>query len=111
MPHGRHTCASGYPVRRGSSIPSLAPWNTGSSAFADDDGYECRRSCTNKRRLKSRPPMLNESRSHAQRTRLRGGISLGHLAPVHRIPPRLEVIGPAVLVMEIIGVFPDVIAE
>src|ERR1700730_758060 len=64
-----------------------------------------------KRRLKSRPPMLNESRSHAQRTRLRGGISLGHLAPVHRIPPRLEVIGPAVLVMEIIGVFPDVIAE
>jgi hypothetical protein len=32
---------AGYPVRRGFSIPSLAFRNTGSSAFADDDGRGC----------------------------------------------------------------------
>src|SRR5712672_3930574 len=37
----RHTRAGGYPVRRGFSAPLQAPWNTGSSAFADDDG--CKR--------------------------------------------------------------------
>jgi hypothetical protein len=34
----RHTRESGYPVRRSLSIPSPALWNTGSSAFADDEG-------------------------------------------------------------------------
>src|SRR6266576_1259764 len=37
----RHTRAGGYPVRRRFSAPSQALWNTGSSAFADDDG--CKR--------------------------------------------------------------------
>src|SRR5882724_10070929 len=33
------------------------------------------------------------------------------LVPVHGVPPGLEVVGPAVLVLEIIGVLPDVDAE
>src|SRR2546421_524394 len=47
----------------------------------------------------------------SQRACLRGGIALGDLAPVQGIPPGLEVIGAAVLVAKIIGVFPDVIAH
>src|SRR5262249_22643116 len=31
--------------------------------------------------------------------------------PVHRVPPRLEIIGAAVLIIEIIGVLPDVVAK
>src|SRR5437868_8977107 len=64
-----------------------------------------------KGRLKGRPPELNVSRSHAQRACLGGGIALGDLAPVHGIPPGLEVIGAAVLVIEVISVLPDVVAE
>jgi len=36
-PSGRHTRERGYPVRRGLSVDHLRLWNTGSSAFADDD--------------------------------------------------------------------------
>jgi hypothetical protein len=38
-PHStsRHTRESGYPVRRGPSVNHRHLWNTGSSAFADDD--------------------------------------------------------------------------
>src|SRR2546430_10151344 len=61
-----------------------------------------------KGRLKSRPPEFNESRSHTQRACLGGGIALGDLAPVHGIPPGLEVIGTAVLGTEIVSVVPDV---
>src|SRR6202158_4757141 len=57
-------------------------------------------------------PVVNaDLRSHTQRACLGGGIALADLAPVHGIPPRLEVIGAAVLVIEIIGVLPDVVAE
>ena len=35
----------------------------------------------------------------------------GHLGPVHHVPERLEVIRAAVLVLEVVGVFPDVAAE
>src|SRR4051794_2117699 len=37
--------------------------------------------------------------------------SLRDLSPVHRVPPRLEVIRPAVLVLEVVGVLPHVVAE
>src|SRR5258707_2348929 len=49
--------------------------------------------------------------SHAQRARLGGGIALSDLVPVHGIPPGLEVIGAAVLVIEIVSVFPDVVTH
>jgi len=39
------------------------------------------------------------------------GVVLGHLVPVDHIPPRLEVVGALVLVLEVVGVFPDVAAE
>src|SRR5258708_10050406 len=48
---------------------------------------------------------------NTQRACLRGGIALGDLAPVHGVPPRLEIIGAAVLVVEIIGVLPDIVSE
>ena len=56
-------------------------------------------------------PPFARLNSHPQRTRLRRGIALANRLPVHRIPPRLEVVGATVLVAEIIGVLPDVIAE
>src|SRR5258707_12138166 len=49
--------------------------------------------------------------SHAQRACLGGGVTLGDLVPVHGIPPGLEVIGAAVLVVEIISGFPDVVTH
>ena len=33
------------------------------------------------------------------------------LVPVHHVPPGLEVVGASVLVVEIIGVLPDIVAE
>src|SRR5215216_265776 len=42
---------------------------------------------------------------------LRGGVALADLLPVDHVPPGLEVVRPAVLVLEIIGVLPHVVAE
>src|SRR5262245_19587913 len=33
------------------------------------------------------------------------------LGPVHDVPPRVDVVGPAVLVLQVVGVLPDVDAE
>ena len=46
--------------------------------------------------------------SYPERPGLRRRITLGHGFPVHRIPPRLEIIRPAILVGQVIGVFPHV---
>src|SRR5205807_8226195 len=37
--------------------------------------------------------------------------ALGHLPPVDHVPPRVDVIGPAVVVLQVVGVLPDVDAE
>src|SRR5258708_37244472 len=37
--------------------------------------------------------------------------SLIHRVPVDDVPPRGEVVGPAVLVLQIVGMFPDIDAE
>src|SRR4051794_12972842 len=42
---------------------------------------------------------------------LGGGEPLGHLRPVHRVPPRLEVVRALVLVLEVVRVLPDVVAQ
>src|ERR1700691_912996 len=42
---------------------------------------------------------------------LRGGVARGDGRPVHDVPPRVEVVGAAVLVLEVVGVLPDVDAE
>src|SRR5947209_17205655 len=42
---------------------------------------------------------------------LRGRVALGHLVPRDDVPPRLQVLGPTVLVRQVIGVLPDVVAE
>src|SRR5262245_54657029 len=46
-----------------------------------------------------------------QRAGLGRGIALTDLAPVDHVPPRLEVVAAAVLVHEIVGVLPHVVAE
>src|SRR5947209_18525216 len=38
-------------------------------------------------------------------------VSLADLRPVDHVPPRRDVLGPAVLVLEVVGMFPDVEAE
>src|SRR5262245_1443013 len=50
-------------------------------------------------------------RLNAERAGLGGGVALADCLPVHCIPPGLQIIGAAVLVVEVIGVFPHVIAE
>src|SRR5262245_46730037 len=37
--------------------------------------------------------------------------SLGHVVPVDHVPPGIHVIGPLVLVLQVVGVLPDVDAE
>src|SRR5262245_15967391 len=39
------------------------------------------------------------------------GVALADLCPIHYVPPRFEVVSAAVLVGEVIGVLPHVIAE
>src|SRR5262249_41945119 len=49
--------------------------------------------------------------SHAERAGLCRGITLRDLRPIHRIPPRGEIIAAAVLVVQIVRVLPHVVAE
>src|SRR4051812_35190445 len=41
----------------------------------------------------------------------RSSVVLGHRVPVNDIPPRLQVIGPAVLVLQVISVLPHIHTE
>src|SRR5258706_4091166 len=94
--HRSHTRESGYPVRRGLSIPSSALWNTGSSAFADDDGRSyCPASRT------SQPDSLHPLEPHALPVRepcrdvaaAETRLALRHLflRAAQRLPPRRAV--------------------
>src|SRR5262245_53366633 len=47
----------------------------------------------------------------SQRAGLGCGIALTDFAPVDHVPPRLEVVATAVLIHEIVGVLPHVVAE
>src|ERR1700730_16465805 len=40
-----------------------------------------------------------------------GGIAFGDLVPVHHVPPCLEIIGTPILIHQIVGVFPYVVAH
>ena len=40
-----------------------------------------------------------------------GGIALVNFVPVHYVPPRGEVFGAAVVILQVIRMFPDVVAE
>src|SRR5260221_14447589 len=42
---------------------------------------------------------------------LRVAVAGGHGIPVDHLPPRVDVVGPLILVTQVIGVFPDVDAE
>src|SRR5262249_15865557 len=42
---------------------------------------------------------------------LRRVVILGHFGPVHDVPESLQIVGPLVLVLEVICVFPDITAE
>src|SRR5947209_4632903 len=38
-------------------------------------------------------------------------VALRHLSPIHDIPKRLEIIGAAILVFEVVGVLPNIAAQ
>src|SRR4051812_36258869 len=38
-------------------------------------------------------------------------MALGDLAPAHRVPPRVDVVGTPVLILQVVGVLPDVDAQ
>src|SRR5215207_1296382 len=38
-------------------------------------------------------------------------VTLGHLPPIDGVPPRVEIVGSAVLVLQVVGVLPDVHAD
>src|SRR5271165_1221470 len=40
-----------------------------------------------------------------------GAVEFGSLVPIHDVPPGIDVIGSAVLILEVVGVFPNVHAE
>ena len=56
-------------------------------------------------------PCARNDRSDAERAGLRRGVAFGDPGPVDRVPPRREIIAAAVLVVEIVGVLPHVVAE
>src|SRR5262245_44251721 len=60
--------------------------------------------------LRSIGPRMIQS-SNCQGAGFGGGEAFAHLRPVHRVPPRLEIIGAAVLIIEIIGVLPNVVSK
>src|SRR3954466_5902468 len=53
------------------------------------------------RKIPARPSVL-------RRSAVRGVEALRHLVPVDHVPPRLEVVRALVLVLEVVGVLPDV---
>ncbi len=42
---------------------------------------------------------------------LRRRVMLGHLRPIHHVPPRINIGGPLVLILQIVGMLPDIDAE
>src|SRR5207245_11766767 len=43
--------------------------------------------------------------------RLEGFVTLVDLTPVDHVPPLSQIFGPAIVVLQIVGVLPDVVAE
>src|SRR5260370_41026675 len=52
-----------------------------------------------------------ESQSDAQRSGLCRGVALFDGLPAHRVPPRLQIVGAAVLIGQIIGWLPAAVAK
>src|SRR5271166_5456072 len=55
--------------------------------------------------------LLHPSSYASAFARLRFAVALGHRVPVHGVPPGVDVVGPLVLVFEVICVLPDVHAD
>src|ERR671934_578858 len=51
------------------------------------------------------------TRSASEAFAASGAVIFRDRVPVHYVPPGFDVIGPAVLVLEVIGVFPDIQAK
>src|SRR5258708_31582772 len=49
--------------------------------------------------------------SEGQRPSPGGSVAIADFAPIRHVPPCLEVVGAAVLVVKVIGVLPDVVAK
>lgn len=62
--------------------------------------------CLNKKNRNTRPVPL--SSLHLTNQKLSLLVSSRHFFPVDHVPESLDVLGPAVLVFQIIGVFPDI---
>src|ERR1700681_4438943 len=69
--------------------------------------------CSTKRVTEAQPFLLSKTDKHsqAQCSSLCRNVALLDRLPVQNVPPRLEVVGAAVLIVEIIGVLPHVVAE
>src|SRR6267378_2085666 len=69
--------------------------------------------CPTKRATEAQPFLLPriDERSNGQRSGLCRSVALVDGLPVHRVPPCPEVVGAAILIGEIIGVLPHIVAE
>ena len=80
------------------------------------DGYRCAQDSTRDRRgwadAKADCPRHLSGRDQiVERPRARRVVALRDLGPVHHVPPGGEVIGATVLVFQVIGVLPHIVAE
>src|ERR1700686_575511 len=57
------------------------------------------------------PGALGRTQSQVQCSGLGRNVALPDSLPVQNVPPRLEIVGAAVLIVEIIGVLPHIAAE
>src|SRR5258705_6335311 len=96
-----------HPIRGAAAAQSLLPRNTGSSAFADDPSV-VEEAARTKRTAETSPSPDMDARSNVQRAGLCRSVAFADDLPVHRVPPRLQIIGAAVLIGEIISGLPHV---
>src|ERR1700730_4423533 len=72
-----------------------------------------RRDAQQKRASEAQPFLLSKIDEHSQGQCSGLGRNVARLdgLPVQNVPPRLEIVGAAVLIVEIISVLPDIVAE
>jgi len=90
MQRPSYSAKAEYPVRRSFSFPSLMPRNTGSPAFAGDDGRECGALVFNEIAIDSvfkRPPSTHSV--IAGHSRPKDGVASARLSPGNPSPSKM----------------------
>src|SRR5262249_50199161 len=100
-------------LANGCPASALLPISTGSCQDQTRNGpnIECGIWNVGKKRAASLLPHIPYSTFDIQRPALLRGEALGDRVPVDDVPPRIDVVGALVLVLQVIRVLPDIDAE